>query len=444
MFWLSLAILSPNIPDHCTPTTSFLVNVSSFFHTCVPTPLAFISTLLGVLSIVSWLFAQLPQIIKNHKLGSAAGLSIFFLIEWLLGDLTNSFGAVLTHQASWQIVVASYYVFVDVTLVGQYMWYSHIKQARKEKQESYKSGDNRRQDQDSSDVLVGILPVSSASSISNPRSEEGKKTTEADKKTTKDASDLPSRTRDVRNNSVWSSTFSFSGEKTSFNRTITRHQYSPTSLIPSPKTILLISMLLTVLAQASPLHSTPQTLDNASANPSELAGRILSWCSTVLYLGSRLPQIYKNYTRLSTAGLSPTLFVAAFFGNLFYSTSLLTNPLAWSSYPPHGLHGWVNKEGSDRAIWIALAAPFWLGAAGILALDAAVGVQFLMYGEAREEKAVVTRDERGRIHWKKVGGWMRGWVPSPSPGPARRVEEERLLGNSEGRQGNGERYGAVK
>ena len=434
----ALAMLPQSIPNHCTPTNDFLINVSSFFQTCVPTPLAFVSTLVGVLSIVSWLFAQLPQIVKNYKLGSAAGLSIYFLVEWLLGDLTNLFGAVLTHQASWQVVVASYYVSVDVALVWQYIWYSHVKRVRKEKQEDYNSGSRGEGNDDSSNALVGISPVGSTSNISNTRSQGTKRTTDMDGGTAKDRPDAPSQPRQTHKNSVWSTTYSFVGEKASSSHKPIRLQNSPLSPVPSPRTMLLLSLLLTVLTHASPLHSNFQKVNTTPSNPSEFAGRILSWCSTVLYLGSRLPQIYKNHTRRSTAGLSATLFVAAFFGNLFYSTSLITNPLAWSSYPPYGLHGWVGKKGSDRATWIALAAPFWLGAAGVLALDAAVGVQFLMFGERGEENVIMAQDERGRSHWKKVSGWMRGWVPSPSPAP--RPEEERPLTKSEARR---ERYGAV-
>jgi len=100
----------------------------------------------------------------------------------------------------------------------------------------------------------------------------------------------------------------------------------------------------------------------------------------------------------------------------------------------------VGKEGSDRATWVALAGPFWLGAAGVLALDATIGLQFWMFGEGGEEKVAIIQDERGRNHWKKVSGWMRGWVPSPSSSPVRRSEEERLLAESEPR---GKMYGAA-
>ena len=55
-------------------------------------------------------------------------------------------------------------------------------------------------------------------------------------------------------------------------------------------------------------------------------------------------------------------------------------------------------------------------------MDAAVGVQFLRFGE--EKKVVVVMDERGRSRWRRVSGWMRGWVPSPSPPGAKVVEED--------------------
>jgi hypothetical protein len=135
--------------------------------------------------------------------------------------------------------------------------------------------------------------------------------------------------------------------------------------------------------------------------------------------------------------------MAAFCGNFFYSTSLLTNPNAWYDFPPYGGHGWVGGEGSERWLWIARAAPFFLGAAGVLGLDGAMGIQFLLYRESKEEKIVKIRDSKGRSQWQKVSGWMRGWVPSMT-GKERvvaREEGERLL--SESRELARSRYGSI-
>ncbi|CAF9904431.1 MAG: hypothetical protein ALECFALPRED_008550 [Alectoria fallacina] len=412
MFLSNLLGTWANLPEHCTPTSQYLINFSSAFHSCIPTSLAFLSTALGIFSIISWLCAQMPQIYKNYQLQSASGLSIYFLGEWLLGDLSNLLGAILTRQAGWQVVVAGYYVFVDIGLVSQYLWYTYTKASRKEGLLAYGS-ETDRPDDGSGEILVGVSPSDRSSTQS---------TNTDDRKPDTRALDTPSKPRDIQGPPRDISS-SFSNEKGTlgfFNRTI-KCQGTP-SFGPSRKALLLVSILGVVLTNASPLNS--QIKDESSTiSSSEFAGRILSWCSTVLYLGSRLPQIYKNAVRRSTAGLSPTLFIAAFFGNLFYSTSLLTNPLAWESYPPHGLHGWVGPEGSDRTTWVNLAAPFWLGAAGVLALDATIGVQFLMFGEGDMEKSVLIQDREGRNRWQRVGGWMRGWVPSPSPSARDEVYE---------------------
>lgn len=121
---------------------------------------------------------------------------------------------------------------------------------------------------------------------------------------------------------------------------------------------------------------------------------------------------------------------------MFYSSALLTNPCAWEDFGPYGGGGWVGKDGSDRAEWVMAALPFFLGAAGVLGLDASVGVQFLIYGEG-PEKLVVVEEEQGRRRWRRVSGWIRGWMPSISEGKG---SERRAL-NPESQRGEG--YGAL-
>ncbi|KAL8794597.1 MAG: hypothetical protein Q9195_002793 [Heterodermia aff. obscurata] len=408
----------PNLPDHCTPTNAFLTQFSANLHICVPTTLAFISTLLGWLSILSWLCAQIPQVYTNYTLKSASGLSIFFLAEWMLGDSANLVGSLFTKQAAWQVVLAGYYVSVDLCLVFQYLWYSRLKPWRQKRLDDQKVGTIQEDNGDSAGMLLAVSPPEGEGTANPPM----------------DGTDDPpsSKPRDVKSNPFRMLNFSFSPREKSTPPSPSRSISRPSGALgPSPRTILLISMLLALLTNASPLHPT-STPPPTESTPFETAGRFLSWISTVLYLGSRLPQIYKNYRRRSTAGLSPALFIAAFFGNLFYSSSLLTNPLAWDSYAPNGLHGWVGPDGSDRVEWVSLAAPFWLGSAGVLVMDGIIGLQFLRYGE--EKKLVVVTDERGRSRWRKVSGWMRGWVPSPGLSQERpllqRRETERGYGTA--------------
>lgn len=389
------------LPEHCEPVSPFLATISSLLHICIPTPLALLSSTLGTLSIVSWLFAQLPQIYKNYSLQSTAGLSVFFLVEWCLGDSSNLIGAILTDQAGWQVTIATYYVLVDVVLVYQYYWYTYIKPWKLSRFGYIKSGD----DDEDLGPWEGIVPSETSTCCQVPPTKR------------LDPEDKPvqiGHSSDLAR----SSPLPFKAEERGTSRTIER--VGGGSPLSYTRIMLLVSMLCAVVSNAAAIPNTKPPLTPQPApdeGMGQIAGTIISWLSTVLYLGSRLPQIFKNYRRKSTSGLSPLLFFAAFCGNLFYSTSLLTNPNGWSDFPPYGGGGWAGPGGNDRWEWVARATPFWLGAAGVLVLDGTVGVQFLIYAEGQEQLAVKVdaEEDRGRKKWKKVTGWMRGWIPSISP-----------------------------
>lgn len=450
MQWLSLESFQPALPDHCTPENDFLLRFSSTFHACVPTPLAFTSNLLGACSIIAWLFAQLPQIYKNWALQSTSGLSIFFLVEWCLGDLGNLLGALFTHQASWQVAIGSYYVFVDLCLVGQWLWFEKLRHGHPVFRIWRRGGSQRDgQDDDRSSgtmeqvVIEGMDVLSQSSSteetpVDNVEGEDPRKSQTRPKIIFR--APTFQKQRDEKNEKGSGSVGGTPGGGNTIHRLGASSSPMPS---PSPRTMLFIACLI-AMAHASPVRhipaNDPRVYDDGPTRL-EQAGTILSWMSTFLYLGSRLPQLFKNWKRKSTAGLSPHLFMAAFCGNLFYSSALVTNPCAWSDFEAYGGGGWVGSEGSDRVKWVLAALPFFLGAFGVLGLDASVGVQFLIYGEGPERLVVVDREEGRKWHWRRVSGWMRGWVPSISEGKGN--EREALLGDDgqDAQRGNG--YGGL-
>ncbi|KAF3776661.1 putative vacuolar amino acid transporter [Nymphaea thermarum] len=63
---------------------------------------------LGMLSVLSWSVAEVPQIITNYKTKTTEGISAAFLLTWVLGDLFNLFGCLLepatTLDAIWTTV----------------------------------------------------------------------------------------------------------------------------------------------------------------------------------------------------------------------------------------------------------------------------------------------------------------------------------------------------
>ena len=53
------------------------------------------SGITGSVSIACWVVVFSPQIIENFRRSSAEGLSVVFILTWLIGDVFNIAGAVL-------------------------------------------------------------------------------------------------------------------------------------------------------------------------------------------------------------------------------------------------------------------------------------------------------------------------------------------------------------
>ena len=110
----------------------------------------------------------------------------------------------------------------------------------------------------------------------------------------------------------------------------------------------MLGFYLSQLYQPSAPHDTP----NDPEIEISTLGQIFGWGCAVLYLGSRIPQVVKNFRRKSTEGLSLLFFLFACLGNITYVLSILSLSLE----PRYLL---VNLS------WLA-------GSAGTLLLDALV------------------------------------------------------------------------
>ncbi|PWN54310.1 hypothetical protein IE53DRAFT_308543, partial [Violaceomyces palustris] len=107
---------------------------------------------------------------------------------------------------------------------------------------------------------------------------------------------------------------------------------------------------------------TSEVLPEASRM--RIIGRMSAWTCTVLYMTSRLPQIWANYERRSVEGLSILLFLSAFLGNLTYTISVLANPLS---------------SGPSARDYIAESIPFLLGSGGTLIFDLTIMFQWWLW-----------------------------------------------------------------
>ncbi|XP_049437904.1 lysosomal amino acid transporter 1 homolog isoform X1 [Epinephelus fuscoguttatus] len=104
--------------------------------------------------------------------------------------------------------------------------------------------------------------------------------------------------------------------------------------------------------------------------PKEIVGFSIGSVSSVLYLCSRLPQMYTNFKRRSTEGVSYFLFALVILGNTTYGLSVLLKNPDW---------------GQSESSYIVHHLPWLIGSLGTLSLDLIISVQFIIYRRAKVE-----------------------------------------------------------
>lgn len=141
----------------------------------------------------------------------------------------------------------------------------------------------------------------------------------------------------------------WAGDPTSISR-ISNHflRFQSPNLYPHPSPEFIASI-------------TPKTLA-PTTDWKEAIGRLSAWICALLYLTSRLPQIWKNYSRKSVEGLSMLLFIMAFLGNLTYVISALSSP-SMSTNPSYMID----------------SIPYLIGSGGTLCFDMAIYIQSFLY-----------------------------------------------------------------
>ncbi|KHN82091.1 Lysosomal amino acid transporter 1 -like protein [Toxocara canis] len=99
--------LSDVSDDNCTQGIKWILDV---FADCVDTNLKLTGFIIGFISLVLWLMPLIPQLLQNYRTKRCEGLSIFFLLFWIVGDSCNMTGAILTNQQPIQKIIGVYYI----------------------------------------------------------------------------------------------------------------------------------------------------------------------------------------------------------------------------------------------------------------------------------------------------------------------------------------------
>ena len=286
------------------------------------------------ISIACWLIVFSPQIIVNvcslvvwsfcwHKTnsypqfrrGSADGLSLTFLIIWLLGDVFNVLGAALQGVLPTMIILAIYYTLADMVLLGQCLYYKW-KAARYHLPAPVTSSQHQHHSE--------IVHLSPATPLLDPPQ-------------TADKAIAP--ISEGGDWGIWSTIL--------FNAT-------------AVAMVCLAGIVGWFLTPATPESSMP----DEPRIEFDILGQVFGYLCAVLYLASRIPQIYLNYQKKTVHGLSLLFFLFACLGNLTYAISII-------GYVPNDLDNGAWTPEISRKYWtyITINASWLLGSVGTLFLD---------------------------------------------------------------------------
>lgn len=91
---------------------------------CVENTWEYLSVVVGLVSMFCFLLSTLPQVFVAYRNGRVEeAMSFGFLFFLFSGDLTNFAGCYLTSQLPIQIVAVIFYIFTDLILMSQFLYY---------------------------------------------------------------------------------------------------------------------------------------------------------------------------------------------------------------------------------------------------------------------------------------------------------------------------------
>ncbi|CDQ87834.1 unnamed protein product [Oncorhynchus mykiss] len=94
------------------------------FEQCVDNVWEYWSVVIGLISMFCFLLSTLPQIYEAYRNGKVEeAMSFGFLLFLFSGDLSSLIGCVLTSQLPIQIVTVVFYIFTDLLLISQFLYY---------------------------------------------------------------------------------------------------------------------------------------------------------------------------------------------------------------------------------------------------------------------------------------------------------------------------------
>ncbi|KAL9341016.1 hypothetical protein Peur_067235 [Populus x canadensis] len=349
--------------------------VEKYFKDCLCSLKDEFSFTFGLISLVCWGVAEIPQIITNFRTKSSHGVSLAFLLTWVAGDIFNLVGCLLEPATlPTQYYTAVLYTTSTVVLVLQGLYYDHIYRWCR----CRKTKDNQ-QVEDDQDPLKPKSADRSGISIpkASPRATPRRDFYYMSARSLAGSNTPPFRSY-LRAAKSGPSAVGLDNESSSDDEAAA--PVSATSTVSQPRpiprsagygTFLATSLNLPLqsnaLTQAYIGYTGRRLLHEGGGMDHSAFGQWLGWLMAAIYMGGRIPQIWLNIKRGSVEGLNPLMFVFALVANLTYVLSIVARTTEWDSIKPN--------------------MPWLLDAAVCVALDFFIILQYIYYRYFLEKRA---------------------------------------------------------
>ncbi|CAH9147228.1 unnamed protein product [Cuscuta epithymum] len=367
--------------------------VEKYFKDCLCNLSDEISFALGLISLVCWGLAEIPQLITNFTNKSASGLSLSFLFTWIVGDIFNLFGCILDPATlPTQFFTALLYTITTIALVVQCIYYEHF--LRWLKRRDNKKSANLQVTVDGKEEVVKKPKLRHHQSIGgagpNAPIIPSEKHYYFMSLRTLASSATPPRGSYI--NVVPRSgppALQHYNSDSSEDETAPLSSASNKTPITRPRSIPRPTAYGTFLAAAAAAyypaggdaallvmgHATRTTRfvgrrlllqEHNEIDNNVLVGQWLGWLMAAIYMGGRIPQIWLNIKRGSIEGLNPLMFIFVLVANATYFGSIMVRSTEWEK--------------------ISANMPWLVDAVACVLLDLFIILQYLYYSRLKTKK----------------------------------------------------------
>ncbi|XP_057973906.1 seven transmembrane protein 1-like isoform X3 [Malania oleifera] len=271
--------------------------VEMYFKDCVCNFRDSVSFGCGVMSLVCWGVAEIPQIITNFRTKSGHGVSLFFLLTWVVGDVFNLVGCVLEPATEEDDSDAAKLKLLDDPSEPT----TRVPLEMPRQRDFYYTSARSLAGSDTPPFQYSCLRVARSGPAALQLNRD-------DSDDEDDPSPLPPS----------SPTKSIISQPPKIPHSVGCGAFLATSanLILQGKSMMTTSSKRTLLQHEHDFNR------NA-------LGQWLGWLMAVIYVGGRFPQIWLNIKRGSVEGLNPLMFIFALTANVTYVGSILVRSTEW-------------------------------------------------------------------------------------------------------------------